>query len=264
MEHAGLAETLARHGLTLETLGLKGCTLVYRRSIGEMPVAAEREGGGAAEKTRVSAVREKLISLSTAKYLYRVLPHRVARRVVAADGRVTGIVLGRTEYRDGRLVTVEGSDETAPTPLVVSSVGSVPMPVAGIPMKGEFYVFAEPEVGRLEGFEGVYALGNVVTGKGNIAVSRRHGKMVADHVIAAYLGVGDGAERAGAVAAASAVAAAARREQASAVAARVAERPPLPPDAVAAIRGRVAERQRAIGYDGYRAWIDRVTPPDMR
>jgi NADPH-dependent glutamate synthase beta subunit-like oxidoreductase len=263
MEHEGLKEVLARHGTSLADLGLKGCTLLYRRSVGEMPVAAARDDS-AAEKERAAKVREKLIALSTEKYLYSVRPHSVARRLVLDNDRVVGLEVARTEYRDRKLVTVEGTEETLRTPLVISSIGSIPMPVPGIPMDGEFYKYEDWNVGKLEGYPGVYALGNVVTGKGNIAVSRKHGKFVAEHVIASYLGVAGPGEKVDALAAASERIADARREQAGRVASIVKERPPLSADAVASLRARVAERQKALGYAGYREWIAKVTPPDLK
>jgi NADPH-dependent glutamate synthase beta subunit-like oxidoreductase len=263
MEHESLSGFLASKGVKFEDLGLKGCTLLYRRSVGEMPVASARDDSEA-EKARAAKVREKLIDLATSKFLFKVRPHAVARRLVVEDGRVAGLVVGRTEYRAGKLVTVEGSDETLRTPLVISSIGSIPMPIPGVPMKGEFYEYDDWNVGRLKGHEGVYALGNVVTGKGNIAVSRKHGKFVADHVIASYLGLTPEGERVDAIAAASEGAASATRAQAASVAAAVKERPPLSAEAVARIRDRVAARHREIGFTGYRDWIRRVTPPDMQ
>ncbi len=263
MEHEGLAGFLKEHGQTLESLGLKGCTLLYRRSIGEMPVASARDNS-AAEKVRAAGVREKLLALSTAKFLFKVRQHAVAKKLSVDNGRVVGLVVARTEYRNGKLVTVEGSDETIPTPLVISSVGSIPMPVAGIPMDGEFYKYDDWNVGKLQGFEGVYALGNVVTGKGNIAVSRKHGKFIADHVIASYLGVAAPEQKVDALAAASAAAGEKSREQAGKVADAVKAKPPLSADAVASLRKRVADRWKALGYDGYRPWIAKVTPADLK
>ena len=263
MEHAGLAGFLGERKLTLGDLGLRGCTLIYRRSIGEMPVASARDDSPA-EKERAAKVRERLISLSTAKFLFQVRPHSVARRLVVEDGRVTGLVVARTEYRNGKLVTVEGSDETLPTPLVISSIGSIPMPVPGIPMDGEFYLYDDWNLGKLAGHPGVFALGNVITGKGNIAVSRRHGNFIAEHVLASYLGVAAPGERTDALAAASERKAEGVRAEASAIAEEVGARPPLSAEALAGIRRRVAERQAAVGYAGYRAWVAKVTPPDMK
>ena len=254
MEHAGIPKTLEAHGLRFEDLGLEGCTLVYRRSIGEMPVASARSDAPE-EQERVKGVREKLLGLSTAKYLFQVREHSVAQELVGKNGRLAGVVLARTEYQGRKLVTLEESAEEVATPLVVSSIGSIPMPVAGIPMDGEFYRYTDWELGILEGYEGVYALGNVVTGKGNIAVSRKHGRFIADHVVANYLGVGDGAAKGGPAGVAEA-----RRAEADAVANRVVERPALDAGTIAAIRNRVAARHATLGYTGYRAWIDAVSP----
>jgi ferredoxin/flavodoxin---NADP+ reductase len=263
MEHEGLAAVLGHHKVTLADLGIRGCTLLYRRSIGEMPVASARDDSPA-EKVRAAGVREKLLALSTAKFLFKVRPHTVARKLVVDNGKVVGLVVARTEYQGKKLVTVEGTDETIPTPLVVSSIGSIPMPIPGIPMDGEFYKYADWNVGKLEGYEGVFALGNVVTGKGNIAVSRKHGKLIAEHVMASYLGVAGPGEQVDALAAASDRIAAARKEEVGRIADHVNGRPPLSPEAVASIRKRVAERQKALAFPGYRGWIARVTPADMR
>ena len=263
MEHEGLGEFLESKNIRFEDLGLKGCTLIYRRSVGEMPVASARDDS-AAEKARAAKVRERLIGLSTEKFLYKVRQHTVAKRVVSEGGKVTGLEVMKTEYRDGKLVNVEGSAEVMPTSLVISSVGSIPMAVPGVPQKGEFYEYDDWDTGRLKGFEGVYALGNVVTGKGNIAVSRKHGRFVAEHVAAAWLGISGQEGRAEAIAGAAAAAAAAKAEKAAAVAAAVKERPPLGPGVWDRIQSRVAARQRELGYTGYRAWIQSVTPSDLQ
>jgi ferredoxin--NADP+ reductase len=131
-------------------------------------------------------------------------------------------------------------------------------------MDGEFYRYDDWNVGKLTGYEGVFALGNVVTGKGNIAVSRKHGKFIAEHVMASYLGVAAPDQKVDALAAASERISDARREQVSKVAEHVNGKPALAADAVASIRKRVAERQKALGFEGYRAWIAKVTPADMR
>jgi len=83
-------------------------------------------------------------------------------------------------------------------------------------------------------------------------------------VIASYLGVAAPAEKVDAVAAAAAGAAAAKKEQAAAVANEVKAKPALAPAAVEGIRAKVAARWNQIGYSGYREWIRKVTPPDMR
>jgi hypothetical protein len=46
-------------------------------------------------------------------------------------------------------------------------------------------------MGRLSGLEGVFALGNAVTGRGNIRASRMHSRAVANWVAEKYLGQGE-------------------------------------------------------------------------
>lgn len=262
MEHASLAGFLEQKGVKFADLGLKGCTLLYRRTIGEMPVASARDNSPA-EQERAANVRRRLLDLATTKFLFRVREHTVGQRLVVDNDRVVGLEVARTEYQGRKLVTVAGSEEVLPTPLVISSIGSIPEPVPGIPMDGEFYRYDDWNVGKMTGYEGVFALGNVVTGKGNIAVSRKHGKFVAEHVMASYLGVAGEGEKVDALAAASERIADGRREQAAAVADAVQAGAPITADALARIRARVAERHRALGFTGYGEWIAKVTPPDM-
>ena len=54
------------------------------------------------------------------------------------------------------------------------------------------------------------------------------------------------------------------REEAERVAEDVATQPRLPAETADALVERVRARQRAVGYGGdYRAWIEKVTPPDL-
>ncbi|MHC4820128.1 MAG: hypothetical protein ACYTDX_00235 [Planctomycetota bacterium] len=263
MEHKGINKTLAAHEVAFEDLGLKGCTLIYRRTIGEMPVASARNNTPE-EKERAAGVRRKLIDLAKTKYLFNVVEHRAGKEFVLEDGRVKGIVVRRTEYQDGRLVTVDDTEETLDTTLVISSIGSIPVPMEGIEMDGEFYSYTDWDTGELAGYDGVHALGNVVTGKGNIALSRKHGKLIADHVIAKYLGVDEDDVEEQPIEEATDALADKSREQAEKIAASVSKRPAITDEALASVREKVAARHSEIGYDAYGPWMDRVSPPGMR
>lgn len=262
MEHEGLNKALAARNLTLADLGLKGCTLLYRRSVREMPVAAFKEGADEASKQKTMETREKLVKLVQEKFLCgfrgNVLPKEL---VFDSDGQVVGLRVVTTRTEGRKVVEVPGSDEVIPTRLVVSSIGSIPEPIQGLPVKGEFYDFVDWDLGRFADLPELFGVGNVVTGQGNIAVSRRHAKAVSDALVARYLGVGDqplqepggvmqGAEIRGAAAAES-------------VEAHIAKLPKLGIGQLQEIRGRVLARQAAVGYSGdLAAWIAKHTPPD--
>jgi hypothetical protein len=143
----------------------------------------------------------------------------------------------------------------------VSSIGSVPEPLPGIAMRELLYEWADADLGRLAGYDRVFSVGNVVTGKGNIVASRRHSAQVSAHVIERFLGIGNGRHE-------GEEALLGGETGAAAGAARVADEllrgRPLAPAEVDGVMARVRARQEAVGYVGsYRDWLERVTPPDL-
>lgn len=262
MEHSGIAKVLQEKGLTLADLGLRGATLLYRRSVREMPIAAFKDGADEASKQNTMNVREKLMKNVQDKFLCGFRGNVAPKEFVfGADGRVSGLKVVGTRTEGRKVVEVPGSEETIPTTLVVSSIGSIPEPIPGLPTKGEFYDFADWDLGRFASIPGVFGVGNVVTGQGNIAISRRHAKSVSDALVARYLGVGDAPldEPGGVLQGAEARGAAA----ADAVKEHVERLPRLDAAHLAALEAKVRARQRAVGYGGdLNAWIASVTPAD--
>jgi len=138
---------------------------------------------------------------------------------------------------------------------VISSIGSIPERIPGIPMKGELFDFADWDLGRIDAYPTVFATGNVATGKGNIVASRKHAKHVSEAMIEVFLGLGEDGH-AGEEALAEGAAEAAR-ERAARLAAEIVVQPRIRPEALESIRTRVGERQRAVGYEGdYARWIE--------
>lgn len=262
MEHKGIDKTLALHELTLEDLGVKGCTLLYRRTAGEMPLAQYKPGADEESKAKTRAVREKLMTITQRKFMCSFRPNTLPKAIeFDADGNVAGlkVVGSRTEGR--RVVEVEGSEETIPTTQIYSSIGSLPRLIEGLPTSGDFYDYDDWDVGKFKDMPDVFGVGNVVTGQGNIAISRRHAKKVSDVVIYEYLGLGDKPlDRPEGVMVAAESAGAATAE---AVQEAIEKRTPLHGDALAALAQRVRARQETVDYDGdFDAWIAKVTPAD--
>ncbi len=142
---------------------------------------------------------------------------------------------------------------------VISSIGSIPLPIEGIEMKGELFRFTDWDLGRLEGFPTVFSAGNIVTGKGNIIASRKHARRVTETMLEAFLGIADDAQDAEAGLAEAASESV--RETARSIAAEITAQPKISAEALAQIRSRVAARQQEVGYDGnFAAWIERVSP----
>jgi NADPH-dependent glutamate synthase beta subunit-like oxidoreductase len=252
MEHAGIAETLDAHGLSAEELGIKGCTLYYRRRMRDMPVASSQDPTPA-QLEKLEATRVRIVEKVMRKYLVRVEECCIPIAPIEADGRLAGLVFRRTAVEDGRLRELEGSDFEARAPLVVSSIGSLPQPIEGVPIEGDLYPFDSTERGALLGVDGVFGLGNVLTGKGNIRDSRVNANVVAERVIENLLGVPDRPE---ALDDLSDALHEEFRARAQPVVDRVLSGEKLPPERVERILERVHRRWDEIGYAGdYRAWI---------
>ena len=219
MEHEGLPKILADHNLTQAELGIQGATLYYRRRAEDMPLVSS-DADNASRAAKLEATRVKLLTKVLEKYLvhFQGLSSPVAP-IVEGD-RLVGVRFQKNAQVDGKLVATDEHFDV-PTKLVISSIGSIPELIPGLPAKGELYLWKDWETGELDAAGDVHGLGNVLTGKGNIVESRKSSKKVMGNLI----------------------------EQALA-------KPPIDDAAVRRIRAWVDARWAAVGYPGdYGAWI---------
>jgi len=254
MEHAGIAGTLDKNGLSADDLGIRGCTLYYRRRMQDMPLASIKDPSPA-QLEKLEATRVRIMEKVMRRYLIRVEDCSVPVAPIEDGDKLAGLVFRKTAVKDGRLREVDGSDFEARAPLVVSSIGSLPQPIEGVPINGGLYEFDSPERGVLRGVDGVFGLGNVLTGKGNIRDSRINAGVVAAHIIENLLGTPDRVDEI------SDAHHGELRARAESLADRVLPGDKLPPDQVGRILERVRRRWEEIGYTGdYRAWIEAHRP----
>ncbi len=262
VEKRGVKKTLEERGLSLEALGLKGCTLVYRRTVEDMPVAEPPDGATPEQVERTRATRRKLLTNFKEKYLFHFQDRLAPVEALVEGDRMAGLRLQRTEVRNGSVRVLPDRPVEIRAPLVISSIGSIPESVDGLKMRGELYPVKDKETGELEGLPGVFAIGNAVTGKGNILVSLKHGRKASQRILESYLmGDATGFEQVLAAAAAEASA------KVAPVAERVGAASLLPPERVRTIVEKVRALQARAGYPGdYWDWIAAVRParPPMR
>ena len=187
LERESIRKVLDRYNLTLEKLGLKGCTLFYRRRVMDMPLAQLPHDASPEAREKVYLARKKILKNFQDKYLFKIQECRVPWRTITENNRLAGIIFKETEIINSGVEVINDKEHKVLSPLVISSVGSIPLHIEGIDMKGELYDLADQETGQLKQFNNVFALGNVVTGKGNIRASSEHGKQVASHVLEHFL-----------------------------------------------------------------------------
>jgi len=260
LEHEGIAKFLEKRSIDPKSLGVSDGMLIYRRRVEDMPLADTPAKATPDQLKKAEGVRKKILEVCRRKFLFRFEERRLPREAVVADGRLEGLRVAETRVEGKKVEPVEGSEHELRAPLVISSIGSVPERIPGIRMKGESYLYKSWDTGEYEDLPGVFGIGNVVTGKGNIRDSFDHGEFVAKHLVENYLGIGESRD----VSALTAPAADAGAARAAAVVSHVAVRAPLAPDKVRAIFDRVGTRQREVGFEGdFASWMARVTPSDL-
>jgi NADPH-dependent glutamate synthase beta subunit-like oxidoreductase len=187
LEKKGIPKILQQLGVSWEELGLKGCTLYYRRRAQDMPLIPMDDSATPEKLEKAKSVREKLLSNFLSKYLFRFEPCCMPVRELVGEDRLAGLVFQRTEVREGRAVPLPNTEFEVRSPQIISSIGSLPDPIPGIELKWQLFRIPDSETGKLEGFDNVFALGNAVTGTGNIRASRLHARAVAEWVLDNFL-----------------------------------------------------------------------------
>jgi NADPH-dependent glutamate synthase beta subunit-like oxidoreductase len=255
LETAGIPKTLAKHDLRWEDLGLVGCTVYYRRRLEDMPLMSIPDGATPEQAEKVYRGRQRMLEKATLKFHFEIEPLAGPDGLVVEDGRLVGLRFRRNRVEDGKPIPTDETFERR-GPYVVSSIGSIPEAIPGIEMKGELFAFTDWQYGRLAGYPTVFSAGNVVTGKGNIAESRKHAVFVSKQLAEAYLGLGDGDTSADGL---PDLAEQVGRATASGVAEHLDGQEPLSVAELEALLVRVRDRQRAVGYNGgLESWLDTV------
>jgi ferredoxin/flavodoxin---NADP+ reductase len=253
-----IPEVCKKHGIKPEELGVKGCLLIYRRREQDMPLAQPPDNATPEQIAKTEQVRQKMLRLARDKYLFRVQDRRLTTGIVVENGRLAGLRVVETKIEGRKAEPIPGSEHELRTPLVVSSIGSVPEKLSGINMSGEYYTFAGEDLPRYTGMDRVFGVGNVVTGQGNIRVSLVHSQKVTKRV-ADYMKGSDGITLAEAGSAEQQVATAMET-----IGKQIEVIPPLSDDQMAAVERRVQALQQKAGFTSdYDSWIAKVTPPDL-
>ena len=243
----GLPRALKRVELEFDELGVEPCTLFYRRRVRDMPIAKMPSNPTPEVRIHNEGIRVRIVENFQRKFCFRFLPLRSPHSLLTEGDRCVGLRMSRTSIESGRVCAVDEPPEVFRSPLVIASIGSLPEPIEGIEMDGPYYSFENEETGRYLPVDGVFGVGNVITGRGNIRVSQNHSQHIADLVAARF----DGRPPA--------------ELHGSDVAARVAEhlaaRPVPSSDEFTALRNRVQARQAEVGYVDLDQWLTAVGPP---
>ena len=254
----GINKVLVDLGLTMEDLNLIGCTLFYRRRDQDMPLSPI-QAETPEQKLKAQAISKKILDNFLKKYLFKFEGNQMPVGKVVDGDQLGGIVFRKTKIEDGRVIPVPESDQEFRAPLVVSSIGSLPEIIDGIPVDGQVFKIPDYKTCRIEGYDNVFALGNAVTGRGNINESMKHGKEISLAVFDSQLDWLEEEYKSTLREAESQV-----EEEVAKIIERIKELKPMPPDVVQSILDRTKDLQEKVGYNGsFPDWVKQNLPPRL-
>jgi len=253
-----IARVLESHNLTLQDLKIQGPTLYYRRRIKDMPLSPFPPDSPDKLK-KAETVREKIIQNFQKKYLFDVKPLHLPAEMLIENGELKGLQFQRTTIENGKAVVVPGSKHVHRSEMIISSIGSIPEHIDGVPVNGQILKVADWDTCRLEGFEHVFAIGNAVTGRGNIDESIRHGRDISQTVMQDFLRNREEMYEESFRTTESGV-----KKRISSIADSLQTSPMLPAEKMTLIHDRIKDMQQMVGYHGdYNKWVKDHTPPRL-
>ena len=189
LEREGIDPVLKHHNLAWADLDVAPCRLYYRRRVLDMPLSDIAPDATPKRAEAMRQARAKILDKAQRKFLFEFQELSVPTGLVIEGDHMAGVMMSRTEAADGKVRTIPDSGQPVRAPMTISSIGSIPEPIPGIPQRGEVYQYVDANVGLLmEGTTGIYAAGNVLTGKGNIKDSLVSGTEIGIHVAEALPG----------------------------------------------------------------------------
>jgi ferredoxin--NADP+ reductase len=186
LEKKGIAAILEQYNTNLEELDVEPCTLFYRRDAEDMPLYPRKKDTPEAF-AQARRVAKKLLDNCLAKYMFKFEGRCVPKSIIEKDGKFAGMTFQKVNIKKGRLEERKGDVFSFATELLISSIGSLPKETPSLPTEHNSLKTHGKLDYLVEGFENVFAVGNVVTGRGNIHESRKHGREITDIIIEEHL-----------------------------------------------------------------------------
>ena len=183
MEHQGIPKYLEENNIKYEDLDIKGTTLIYRRDIENMPLTTIAPDAKPELAEKRKKARRKILNNTQEKFLFNVSECTQPIGLDIVNDSLEGLEVVKNEIVDNKPTQVENSNQILKANTIISSIGSLPEPIDGIPMSGSTYDIIDEDSGKFNNLDKVHGMGNAITGKGNIKASRISAKTVGDLTI---------------------------------------------------------------------------------
>lgn len=186
LEKKGILAVLNEYQTSLQELNLKGMTLVYRRNAMDMPLKTPKD---TTEESVIKAgiVSEKLLHKYANNFMFQFIPMSSPIDKIESNGELEAVVFYKNKIVNKKLVALKEETFTLKTPMLISSIGSLPEKIIGLPYDYSILKMKNDNGYRVDGFSNVFAIGNAVTGRGNIRESKKHGTQMTNKIIDNHL-----------------------------------------------------------------------------
>lgn len=185
IEKKGVDDILKLYSTNLNELNIIPPTLIYRRNAEDMPLKSPKDDTPE-NIVKAKTVSQKLLEKYLEKYLFNFIPYSTPIGVIEKDGKFAGMKFQKMKNEDGKLIKSNETFELY-SELLISSIGSIPEQIESLYYDGDSLKLKERSEYNVYGFQNVFAIGNAVTGKGNIQDSKQHGKQMTEKIIADHL-----------------------------------------------------------------------------
>jgi len=257
LERTGIASFLKEKNIPFEELQVQGMTLVYRRTAYEMPLKMPNDTSEESiQKAR--EVSNKLLQKYAENFFFKFIPLASPIDKIENNDVLQGLVFQVNKLENNKLLPVKGETFTLQTPMLISSIGSLPEEIKGLPYEGATLKMVSENGYQVSGFSNVFAIGNAVTGKGNIQDSKSHGSLMTNKIIDEHLQSDDFLEEwlqninsnlKNEV-----------KEQIEAIDDAIKSQKIMPDHLIENILNRTEELQKKVDYATYKEWIALKTP----
>ncbi len=182
LEKKGILKVLNENNLSLQDLKLKGMTLVYRRNMEDMPLKTPIDNSVESIQ-KAKAVSKKLLQKYAENFMFQFIPLCSPFEKIEKNGRLQAVIFYKNKVIDGNLIPLKKETLVLQTPLLISSIGSLPEQIIGLPYDNATLKMKPESNYCVQGFTNVFAIGNAVTGRGNIRESKKHGELMTNKII---------------------------------------------------------------------------------
>ncbi len=185
-ERKGVLKVLEELDISFQDLNLKGMTLVYRRNAADMPLKTPRDNSDESI-LKAREVSEKLLHKYAKNFMFQFIPLSSPLEKVENKGVLEGVIFYKNKMVDNKLIPVKEDTFEIKTTMIISSIGSLPEKITGLPYDYSILKMKNKNGYRVSEFSNVFAIGNAVTGRGNIRESKKHGAEMANKIIDNHL-----------------------------------------------------------------------------